>query len=89
MLLWLKKTTPESPGNKNLLSRIHFFYFVQWEYLQRRLKMCCLKETKEQSTEKENSCMNSWQALATNRVLNKECFKLLPWAMCLYLGSSW
>lgn len=67
MLLWLKK--------KQLLSLLavkiyyaEFTFFtlpVQWEYLRRGLKSV-LSERDEQSTEKETSCMNGWQALAAN-----------------------
>lgn len=58
----LRKKTPEATGSKSLPCRIHFLTLpepVQWRYLRRGLKVLRgLRKTEEQSTEKENSCVN-------------------------------
>lgn len=89
MLLWVRKKQLMSRQGVKIKQNPFFFTLtVQWEYLGRGLKVCCLRDKGTEHRERKQV----YEGLAGTccRMLNKECcFKLLPWAMCLRLGSSW
>lgn len=91
MLPWLKKkTTPESPGSKKSKQHPFFFYLDCTVGVSGKGAESVLSERDKGTEHRERKQLYEWLAGTCCRVLNKECcFKLLPWAMCLRLGSSW